>query len=349
MRNRTCVLAFGLGISWLVSACQPIDEKSSSDLSALSNADYNCQVIPACDAKAPNPGALIPFNGKKPGGTAWHRGHDQYFKEGEDQWVIGKFNYGNLLVRKDLKNEQVDVYLLRGCGDSWEKLGTALTTSGSNPTIEGIPDDGGRLYFQIPLAKQLEVGRHRLRLVVAGDHSATELFIEVIPAGVPLFVSDVDGTLTTSELAEIGGTITDKIPEVNEAAPEAMQVLTAKGYRPIYLTARAEFGVERTRQFVQDRQLPPGRIETSLAPLIGLRGDKAVQYKSEALNRLTQKGFDIAYAFGNTETDAQAYENAGIPTESRYFFKFDDKKFGGQRINSYRDLNKFASLLGVCN
>jgi phosphatidate phosphatase PAH1 len=124
--------------------------------------------------------------------------------------------------------------------------------------------------------------------------------------------------------------------------------LTGKGYRPVYLTARPELSVERTREFVEKRSFPEGRIETSLAALLGLTGNKAVAYKSEALNRLLDKGFEIAYAFGNTETDAQVYENAGIPADSRYFFKYSDKKFGGQRIESYRELNQFASLEGVC-
>ncbi len=185
-------------------------------------------------------------------------------------------------------------------------------------------------------------------MVVAGDHSATELFIEVIPNGVPLFVSDVDGTLTTAELAELGSTITGSIPDANDGAAEALKGLVGKGYRPIYLTARPELSVERTREFVDQRSFPEGRIETSLAALLGLTGSKAVTYKSEALNRLVDKGFEIAYAFGNTETDAQAYENAGIPSESRYFFKYSDNKFGGQRIESYRELNQFASLEGVC-
>ncbi len=350
MRSHVRILGLSLGVWWMASACQQNDSAESQSMGEASPAAYNCQAIPACDATPPDPGALRPWAGKKPGGSAWHRGHDLYLHEGDEQWVIGKFNYGNLLVRNNLKGEEVDVYLLRGCGDSWEKLGTAQTTAGSNhPTIEGIEDDGGRVYFQIPVDKQLSVGRHRLRMVVAGDHTATDLFIEVVPNGVPLFVSDVDGTLTTSELAELGGAITDKTPDANDGAAEALRALVAKGYRPVYLTARPQLSVQRTREFVQQREFPEGRIETSLAALIGLSGDKAVEYKAEALARLVRKGFEIAISFGNTATDAQAYEAAGIPTESRYFFKYDDKKFGGQKIQSYRDLNNFSSLPSVCN
>ncbi|WP_141735356.1 LNS2 domain-containing protein [Oligoflexus tunisiensis] len=332
------------GLTLVISGCQPSDSSQMQDESTRA---YNCQAIPACDAKAPDPGALRPFNGRKPAGQAWHRGHDQYFREGDTQWLIGKFNYGSLLARRNLIGEEVDIHVLRGCGTSWEKLGTSLTTDGGGTTIEGIPDDGGRLYFEIPADKQLGVGRHRVRMVVAGDHSATELFVEVVPEGVPLFVSDVDGTLTTAELAELGSTITGTIPQANDGAAEALKGLVNKGYRPVYLTARPELSVQRTREFVDVRSFPVGRVETSLSPLLGLLGDKAVEYKSEALQRLTDKGFEIAYVFGNTASDAEAYENAGIPAESRYFFKYNDK-FGGQRIESYRELNEFASLEGVC-
>jgi hypothetical protein len=334
---------FGLAV--FISACQPSE---SSQLQDEANRAYNCKPIPACDAKAPDPGALRPFHGRKPGGQAWHRGVDQYLREGDAQWIIGKFNYGSLIARKNLVGEEVDIYVLRGCGNSWEKLGTALTTAGGGATIEGIPDDGGRLFFEIPADKQLAVGRHRVRMVVAGDHSATELFVEVMPEGVPLFVSDVDGTLTTAELAELGSTIIGSIPDANDGAAQALKGLVNKGYRPVYLTARPELSVQRTREFVSARSFPEGRVETSLAPLLGLTGSQAVAYKTAALERLTDRGFEIAYAFGNTATDAEAYDNAGIPTESRYYFKYSDNKFGGQRIESYRELNEFASLEGVC-
>lgn len=344
MRKHARTMVCALGLSWIVSACQ---DDARSQLHESTSATYNCQPIPACDAKAPDPGALRPFK-KKPSGNDYHFGRDQYWNETEDQWVIGKFKYGNVLIRNDLSNEEVDIYVLRGCGQTWEKLGTAITTSGKHETVEGVEDDGGRVFFKIPEDKRLGVGRHRIRLVVAGDHTAAELYAEVIPQGVPLFVSDVDGTLTTSELEELGSSITGATPKANDYAAETLSALSSKGFRPVYVSARAELLTPRTRDFVSERFFPAGRIETSLANLVGLSGSKAVEYKTTALGRLKAKGFAISYAFGNTATDAEAYDNAGIPAESRYFFKYDDKKFGGQRIDSYRELNKFATVEGVC-
>lgn len=351
MGNHARIKALGLVIPLLMGACGQGARTSSHELAVRSGTAYNCQPIPACDATSPDPGALRPFSVKKPDGNPWHRGHDLYVREGETQWVIGKFHYGNLLLRKNLQGEEVDIYLLRGCGESWEKLGTTRTSAkGSHEAVEGIADDGGRVYFAIPADKALGVGRHRLRLVVAGDHTATDLFIEVLPSDVPLFVSDVDGTLTTSELADVSGTLFKKTPDANDGAASALDALVEKGFRPVYLTARAEAAVQRTRDFVQERFMPAGKIETSLAGgPVGLTGAQAVSYKTEALARLIRKGFQIALAFGNTDTDAQAYENAGIPQDSRYFFKYDDKKFGGNRIESYRDFNGFSDRDGVCH
>ena len=60
----------------------------------------------------------------------------------------------------------------------------------------------GRYYFDIPAERQLAAGRHRVRLVVAGDGTSTDLFIDIVLPKTPIFVSDVDGTLTSSENVE---------------------------------------------------------------------------------------------------------------------------------------------------
>ena len=77
--------------------------------------------------------------------------------------------------------------------------------------------------------------------MVQGDLSATELFIEVVPPGTPMFVTDVDGTLTTSENEEAYDFLVDNLPDANPSAPEALSLLASKGYRPMYITARPEW------------------------------------------------------------------------------------------------------------
>ena len=124
-----------------------------------------------------------------------HRGRDAFFAVGEAQWVLGKFSYGP--NDQDLKEEVVDIYLLRDCSGTWEQLGSATTTrEKQHPTVEGVEDSGGRVYFQLPSEKELGVGRHRVRMVVRGDHSSADQYIEVLPKGAAIFVTDMDGTLT---------------------------------------------------------------------------------------------------------------------------------------------------------
>src|SRR5262249_1208832 len=156
-------------------------------------------------------------------------GRDLLLNPEDPQPVIAKFSYG--LFDKDLKDEDVNLYLLRDCGGAWEFLGTSRTTQDDeHETVEGVDDTGGRIYFQVPPGKRPGLGRHRVRLVGRGDLSSTDVFLEVVPAGAPVFVSDVDGTLTLSETEEFPALLSGKLPGMNPDASAALHVLASKGY-----------------------------------------------------------------------------------------------------------------------
>jgi hypothetical protein len=57
-----------------------------------------------------------------------------------------------------------------------------------------------------------------------------------------------------------------------------------------------------------------------------------------------------AWAFGNTETDAEAYDNGSVlPLSQRVFYQFDDGVYGGRRIESYTELlAELDSLPSLC-
>ncbi len=318
-----------------------------------SGGGYACVPMPACDAPLPDFGSERPW---KKGfessiiagsGFANHRGRDLVLTPSSPQWVIGKFAYG--VIDKDLKGEEVDVWLNRDCGTSWEKLGTAITTEeNAHPTVEGVNDSGGRIFFQIPDAQKLAIGRHRLELVVAGDLSHTEVLIEVLPSNAPFFVSDVDGTLTTEETEEYGALLTGNVSQARPDAATALGILVEKGYRPFYLTARPEFLVGRTREFIQLRGMPRGLVHTTLA--LGATGAAAVTFKNAELSDAIGRGVAFGWAFGNTDTDAQAYFSSGIqPNERRVFVQFTDAAHGGRRIESYSELlAELSALPNVC-
>ncbi|WP_437819044.1 lipin/Ned1/Smp2 family protein [Sorangium sp. So ce1078] len=303
-----------------------------------------CDLPPSCDATPPDPGEELAWNHTSSyiitvAGSPNHRGRDLYLSADEPQWIIGKFAYG--LTDKDLKGERVDIYVLRGCSGAWERLGSTMTTEAdsTHPEVEGVSDGGGRVYFEIPVAQRLGVGRHRVHMVVRGDLSSTDLFLEVLPRGAPMFVSDVDGTLTGTETEEFTSLLTGALPGVQPHSAAAFHRLVAKGYRPMYLTARPEWLVQRTRDFLDAYGFPPGIVHTTLG-LTGALGEDAAEYKTAELQQLFEKREMLpAWAFGNTETDAEAYDNAGVmPLARRVFYQFDDDARGGRRIDDYAEL-----------
>lgn len=313
----------------------------------------SCPPVPKCDAAPPDPGPAQSWNHDIEStiitatGDPNHRGRDLFLNPGDPQWIIGKFSYG--ITDKDLKDENVDVYLLRDCGSTWEKLGTAVTTNdGDHATVEGVDDSGGRVYFQIPADKALGPGRHRAHLVVQGDLSSTDVFIEVVAPGTPVIVTDIDGTITDTETAEFGALLTGSLPGVHPDANKVFQILASKGYHPLYLTARPEWLVGRTRELLDVNQFPPGIVHTTLT-LTGATGDPAAAFKTDELALLAGKGLVPGWGFGNTASDAQAYENGAIqPLSRRVFYQFDDT-FGGRRIESYTELlSEVEALPSLC-
>ncbi len=281
-------------------------------------------------------------------GAPRHRGRDLFLTPGEPQTIVAKFAYG--VFNKNLKDEEVDIFVQRDCDSDWEKLGTAVTGQGgtTHTAVEGISDPSGRIFFTIPASKALSPGRHRLRLVVAGDRSSTDMFLDIVPRATPIFVSDVDGTLTSSENIEFLDLLTGTLPETHDGAPEALQALTAKGYRPMYLTARPEWLVERTRAFLDARGFPPGVVHTSTSGTGAGFGSAATAFKQNELAMLAARGLVPGFAFGNMPSDSEAYRAANIEEGHRIFFQIEGA-FAGRRITSYRELlPTFDALAAAC-
>ena len=271
-----------------------------------------------------------------------HRGRDAFFAVGEPQWVMGKFSYGP--NDQDLKDELVEIYLLRGCSGTWENLGTATTTrEKQHPTVEGVEDSGGRVYFQLPPEKALGIGRHRIRMVVKGDQSGADQYIEVLPKGAAIFVTDVDGTLTERKETDPSAACDEESdfpavwreqrngndqPNVHVGVASAFQGLVAMGYRPLYLTARPEWLLPHTRGFMAEANrrdgrgdLPLGIIHTTTG-LTGALNSAAVTFKMGEVQALVDKGFSVEWAFGNRPSDVETYTFFKIPY--RYYHQNDD-------------------------
>ena len=303
-----------------------------------------CAPIPACDGPPPT----LPGQGEESSG--YSRGRDMMYIEGADQWVLAKFTKWGFPADKDIVGGTVHVFLDRGCAGDWIELGTTVTTDdGDHAIVEGVEDSGGRVYFQIPAEEALELGRHRVHLIEDEEWETADLLIDIVPKGAPFFVSDVDGTLTTSENEEAWDFLIDTIPDANPYAAEALGILASKGYRPMYITARPEWLDRRTRQFIKDRNFPRGLIHTTTV-YEGANGNAAALYKSGEFDMLEQKGLVPTFLFGNKDSDALAFDNAGVqPLDHRIFFQFTDAEYGGRRIDSYEELlDEFDALPDLC-
>lgn len=322
---------------------------SSETGSGDTDSPATCDPIPSCDAPLPDAGPELDWENTESSintatGSERHRGYDMFYNPGDWQWVMAKFAYG--AADWDLAGERVDLFLLEGCEGEFEPLGSAFTTDdGEHPTIEGVVDSGGWVYFQLP--RDLPLGRHRIHMVVRGDGSRVDTFIEVVEPGTPMFLSDIDGTLTTFEFERAIDLLLDTVPDINPGAVDAFEILVERGYRPMYLTARPEFLAKRTDEFLIERGLPPGIVRTTQSAT-GALGSAAVEYKSEQLAILASRGLVPAFAFGNTDSDSEAYEAAGIDLDRRFFVEFDDP-LGGRRIEDYTELlEEFEALESVC-
>ncbi|MCC7535756.1 MAG: phosphatidylinositol transfer protein [Deltaproteobacteria bacterium] len=314
-------------------------------------APLECADPPACDAEPPPAPPVVAWNDTIGStvtvamGPARHRGRDLFYREGEAMFAIAKFAYGPL--DDDLQGEDVSVFLLRDCAGAWEPLGTVRTTQDDEmPTIEGVADTGGRVYVPLPA---LGPGRHRVHFVVQGDGSRADAYLQVLRDGERIVVSDVDGTLTESETAEFLTLLAGPSPADNPDAAAVMWALARRGYHLFYLTARPEWLEPRTHQWLdEERGFPPGIVHTTLDG-IGAIGGAAATFKTDELAAITARlGYPPDFAFGNTDTDGQAYAAAGVDASRRYAYRFDDPS-GATRIDDYGSLlASIGALPPVC-
>jgi phosphatidate phosphatase PAH1 len=181
---------------------------------------------------------------------------------------------------------------------------------------------------------------------VVGDRTGAHAIVDVIDPGTRLLVSDVDGTLTESENAEFGALLTGTLPDAQPDAAALYETFVARGYLPVYVTARAERLGQRTRDFLHAHGFPKGPVLTSYSHF-GLSGDDAIAFKSGELGRLAKKG-QLAWLFGNTVTDGAAFASTTVPASRRVLLGIDDPS-GGRTIDGYASLRREVDALpAVC-
>ena len=140
------------------------------------------------------------------------------------------------------------------------------------------------------------------------------------PTCQPALATDIDETLTTSDgewLSQLADPTYD--PAERPDAATTFQAYADKGYAVAYITARGSgleladgrSGTEATEDWLVDHCFPSGRVFLA-DHAIGVTGDDAVAYKVGAIASMQDEGWRFDYAYGNADTDIEAFQQAGI-------------------------------------
>ena len=179
-------------------------------------------------------------------------------------------------------------------GTAWKQLGKTLTDQ------DGV--------FSIPAT--MEPNGQPIYAVLEANGTCAPAYDETLPTGAKVVVTDIDGTLTTSD-NELAMEIADPTydPMMMGHADALLKAWAMKGYTIIYLTNRPHPLRVETRGWLAEKMMPTGPVITSN----GTASDAAA-YKTVWLQRMVQTfGWNIVAAYGNASTDITAYQNAGIP------------------------------------
>lgn len=227
-----------------------------------------------------------------------HRGKDlMAAASAGTQTLTGEISYG--LADKALEGEEVEVFAC--VAGAWRMVGGAVTNG------------NGAFSVALTGAKRLSPGARDMYVSVVGDRTGARFTALVVPpAGLATFVSDIDGTLTSSENAYAIALATGGSVSAHPDAARALHAAVAKGYFPVYLTSRGDVFTGDTRAWLAARGLPFGLVRLADS-VITLPGDATAAYKTEALRAFTAAGASFGLGFGNRASDVTAFRAAGVP------------------------------------
>lgn len=164
---------------------------------------------------------------------------------------------------------------------------------------------------------------------LVGEPESSEQRVEGLPACTEgdkiAIVSDIDETMTTSDLEFLQQYADASYdPLERDGGCRMIQQLHDLGYFVFFVTARpADMDMggtgltseQATNDWLAANGCPTGpRTLVTFAPEL-VYGETARNYKKATLQGFLAEGYDFRYAFGNAESDIDAYEDAGIPKD----------------------------------
>jgi phosphatidate phosphatase PAH1 len=150
-------------------------------------------------------------------------------------------------------------------------------------------------------------------------------------------VSDIDGTLTTSDSQIFQQIFAGTDPAQWPDADKVMKVVRRKGYRMVYLTGRPQLLVGRTREWLNGHGFPAGVVKVTDGTMDVIPTEAFVgQFKTAYLQDLVQRVHVSLFAgYGNATTDIHAYQAAGLPNARIFIIGPNGGVDGSTPVPSY--------------
>jgi hypothetical protein len=226
---------------------------------------------------------------------------DFYGNPGDPQSLVGVLGFAeNPLQTMVLPGEAVSLWSFDESTSSWEMLGRTTTDA-----------EGG---YSFDLGTTFDAGSHKVWAVFEAGRRCYTHSLMVWPEGTQFVLSDIDGTITTSDdelFAELGDPTYDQ--QTKGSAIELIQTWDDKGYGLVYLTARPGDFRPMTEAWKARRGLPHGLTQFAFSLVFD---ETARAYKAEFISTLLDDlGWDVVAAYGNATSDIEAYADAGIPLD----------------------------------
>jgi len=139
-----------------------------------------------------------------------------------------------------------------------------------------------------------------------------------------VIVTDIDETLTTGDgewILQIVNPAHD--PAMRPDADTLMSSYLDRGYRVVYITARGDeieltdgtSAFDATRDWLVKHGFPYAEEDLFLFPGLMGEDEETVAYKAGVVEQLVEEGWTVDYAYGNADTDVEAFLRAGVPNE----------------------------------
>ncbi|KAM9468846.1 membrane-associated phosphatidylinositol transfer protein 3-like [Clarias gariepinus] len=239
--------------------------------------------------------------------TANHRVNDVIATEEGPQTLVGRFMYGPLDM-VTLTGEKVDVYVMtKPHSGVWEHLDNKIT------------DSSGRVSYTIPDNKKFPVGVYPIKMIVRGDQTNAEAFLNVLPQGMECVVFSIDGSFAASV------SIMGSDPKMRAGAVDVVRHWQDQGYLIIYITGRPGMQKQRVKSWLSQHNFPQGMIFFSE----GLVHDPLRQKTIFLKSLIHECHVNIIAAYGSMK-DISVYSMLGLCPDQIYIVGRPSKKYQNQ-------------------